>query len=157
LCPRPSNLSPQLFTWNLHTILCIALILISGQILLLSFNKLGPTSNFQLTTPKKLITTGLYSWLQHPSYTATFVIVLTNGALFQRPNGVAACWLQKSIRPTLENGRLIGGLTYLLAAVVGCWALAKRVRNEEAVLKRTFGTEWEEYHKRTKRFIPGVI
>jgi protein-S-isoprenylcysteine O-methyltransferase Ste14 len=156
LCPNPSNLSPDLFTWNLHTILCIALILICGQILLLSFNQLGPTSNFQLTAPKKLVTTGIYSWLQHPSYTADFVIFLANGALFQRRDGVAACWLQKSIVDGEKFG-MIFRIGYLLTVVVGCWALAKRVRNEEALLKRTFGTEWEEYHKRAKRFIPGVI
>jgi protein-S-isoprenylcysteine O-methyltransferase Ste14 len=156
LCPSPSNLSPHLFTWNLHTILCVALILISGQILLLCFIQLGPNSNFQLTTPKKLITTGLYSWLQHPSYTANFIIFLTNGALLQRRDGVAACWLQRSIVDGEKFGMVLR-TGYLLTVVIGCWALAQRVRNEEAMLKRTFGTKWEEYHKRTKRFIPGVI
>jgi protein-S-isoprenylcysteine O-methyltransferase Ste14 len=156
LCPNPSNLSPDLFTWNLHTILCIALILICGQILLLSFNQLGPTSNFQLTTPKKLVTTGIYSWLQHPSYTADFVIFLANGALFQRRDGVAACWLQKSIVDGEKFG-IFFQIGYLLTVAVGCWALAIRVRNEEGMLRRAFGTQWEEYHSRTKRFIPGLL
>ncbi|KAG9247732.1 hypothetical protein BJ878DRAFT_140345 [Calycina marina] len=156
LCPNPTNLSPKLFTWNFHTILCIALILVSGQILLLCFNKLGTTSNFQLTEPKKLITSGIYSWLQHPSYAADFVILLTNGALIQRRDGVAACLLQKNIVDG-KKFEIVFQIGYLLTVVVGCWALAKRVRNEESMLKRTFGTKWEEYHRHTKRFLPGVF
>ena len=156
LCPSPSNLSPKLFTWSPHTSLCIALILISGQAMLMCFNQLGPISNFGLTTPKKLITTGLYSWLQHPYYTANFVIFLTNGALFQRRDGVVACWLPESIVDGEKFGMTLQ-IGYLLTVVVGCWALAKRTRNEEAMLRRTFGTEWDEYHRRTKRFLPGVI
>ncbi len=156
LCPNPARLSPKLFSWNFHTIICIALILFSGQILLLSFNQLGTISNFRLTQPKKLVTTGVYNWLQHPSYTANFVIFLANGALFQRRDGVAACWLQKSIVDG-EKFEIVFQSGYFLMVVVGCWALAKRIRNEESMLKRTFGTEWEEYHRRTKRFLPGVI
>jgi protein-S-isoprenylcysteine O-methyltransferase Ste14 len=33
----------------------------------------------------------------------------------------------------------------------------KRVHEEEAMMKETFGKEWEEWHKRTKRFIPGFF
>jgi protein-S-isoprenylcysteine O-methyltransferase Ste14 len=69
---------------------------------------------------------------------------------------MAACWLQK----TIVNGEKFGmvfQIGYLFTVVVGCWALAKRVRNEEYMLKKTFGTEWEDYHRRTKRFLPGVI
>jgi len=156
LCPNPTNLSPQLFTWNIHTILCITSLLICGQVLLRSFIELGPSSNFQVEVPRQLVTTGLYSWAQHPSYTATFVIFLTNGAMILRRDGVAACWLQKSI----VDGERLGMVLqtgYLFAAVVGGWMLATRVGDEEALLKTTFGTEWEVYHKRTKRFIPGII
>jgi protein-S-isoprenylcysteine O-methyltransferase Ste14 len=156
LCPNPSNLSPKLFTWSPHTILCIALILLSGQVMLLCFNQLGPISNFGLTVPKKLITTGLYSWLQHPYYAANFVIFLSNSALIQRRDGVAACWLPKSIVDGDKFGMFFQ-IGYLFTVAVGCWALAKRIRNEESMLKRTFGTEWEEYHRRTKPFLPGVI
>lgn len=59
---------------------------------------------------------------------------------------MAACWLQKSIVDGEKFG-MVFRIGYLLAVVVGYWALAKRVRDEEAMLKRTFGTEWEEYHK----------
>jgi protein-S-isoprenylcysteine O-methyltransferase Ste14 len=35
--------------------------------------------------------------------------------------------------------------------------LRKRVREEETMLKKTFGNEWEPWHARTKRFVPGVF
>lgn len=67
-----------------------------------------------------------------------------------------ACWLPESIVDGEKFGMTLQ-IGYLLTVVVGCWALAKRTRNEEAMLRRTFGTEWDEYHRRTKRFLPGVI
>ena len=33
----------------------------------------------------------------------------------------------------------------------------KRVREEEVMLKGTFGKEWEDWHARTKRFVPGLF
>jgi len=156
LCPNSSNLSPKLFTWNLHTSSCITLILLSGQVLLQSFNQLGPNSNFRIAPPKKLATTGLYNWVQHPSYTATFGIFVASRALFHRRDGGVACWLRKSVVDgwKFESVFTIG---YWVILIAGCWALAKRVRDEESLLKETFGKEWEYYHKRTKRFLPGVI
>jgi protein-S-isoprenylcysteine O-methyltransferase Ste14 len=32
-----------------------------------------------------------------------------------------------------------------------------RIRDEEELLRREFGKEWEEYHYRTKRFLLGII
>ncbi|TVY76018.1 hypothetical protein LSUE1_G006255 [Lachnellula suecica] len=140
LCPNPSNLSPHLFTWNLHTSIYITTILLAGQI----------------TTPKTLTTTGLYSSVQHPTYAASLLIFLANGALLYRMHGVTACWLPKSVVDGRTYGMLLrAGYTSLVG--FGIWTLAQRVRDEEAMLKKSFGTQWEEYHKRTKRFIPGVI
>jgi len=38
--------------------------------------------------------------------------------------------------------------------LVGMGILAGRVIDEEEMLKKTFGKEWEEWSARTKRFIP---
>jgi protein-S-isoprenylcysteine O-methyltransferase Ste14 len=32
-----------------------------------------------------------------------------------------------------------------------------RIRDEEELLKREFGKQWEEYHNRTKIFLPGIM
>jgi protein-S-isoprenylcysteine O-methyltransferase Ste14 len=35
--------------------------------------------------------------------------------------------------------------------------LFTRVKDEEEMLKGQFGKEWEEWHRSTKRFIPGIL
>jgi len=57
-------------------------------------------------------------------------------------------WLHAGCRKASLMARSWGWssrLGYLLTVVVGYWVLAKRVRNKEAILKRTFGTEWDIY------------
>lgn len=69
---------------------------------------------------------------------------------------MVACLLPKSI----VGGDGVGlalQIEYGLVAAAVVGILATRVRNEEAILKNTFGSDWEAYHKRTKRFIPGVL
>ncbi|KAG0648098.1 hypothetical protein D0Z07_5650 [Hyphodiscus hymeniophilus] len=156
LCPRPSNISPLLFTWNPHTVLCLALIVFAGQVLLSCFTRLGPNFSQDLTPPRSLVTTGPYRWIQHPSYAASIIIFLTNCALFQRRDGVAACWLPTSVIHGETFGHMMW-VGYLGTAAVGCYALIQRVKSEEAVLRSSFGAEWDIYHKRTKRFIPGLV
>lgn len=40
---------------------------------------------------------------------------------------------------------------------LGVYAGTARVRDEEKMLKETFGEEWVEWSGRTKRFVPGVF
>jgi protein-S-isoprenylcysteine O-methyltransferase Ste14 len=78
----------------------------------------------------RLVTTGPYRCLRHPSYT---------GAL------VAA----------FGFGIALGHWTSVLILVVG-WAvgIAYRIRVEEAALRDAFGRAYEEYSARTPRLIP---
>lgn len=158
VCPNLSNLSPQLFTWNVQTLSYVALIFASGYIMLQCFTQLGAhaNSNLHLAAPKKLVTNGIYSWIQHPSYTANFAILGANSALLYRRDGVVACLLPKSIS-TGNEVEVALQIAYGIVAAAAVGILATRVRNEEAVLKNTFGADWEAYQKRKKRFIPGVI
>lgn len=78
----------------------------------------------------RLVTTGPYRYVRHPSYT---------GAL------VAA----------LGFGIALGHWTSVLVLVVG-WAIgvAYRIRVEEAALSEAFGPEYEAYRSRTRRLVP---
>jgi protein-S-isoprenylcysteine O-methyltransferase Ste14 len=151
-CPRPENLNAALFTWNIHTILCIAAILIAAPIRLLAFRQLGPNFTFRLAAPKKLITTGMYAYVQHPSYTTNFVVIFTNGILFERVDGVVGCWLSAGVVGS-PWWRVVGW-GFVAVGVRLAWM---RVVDEERMLRETFGEEWEVWHRRTKRFIPLVI
>jgi protein-S-isoprenylcysteine O-methyltransferase Ste14 len=151
LCPRPENLNPLLFTWSLHSAICISAMLIFGPLRLLAFNNLGPNFTFRIAPPKKLITTGLYRYIQHPSYVGNTVVITINGLLLLRPDGVAACWLKKG----WVESKIWIVLGY--GSIVGVGFLAMRVRDEERMLKKAFGKEWEQWHAKTARFIPGVF
>jgi protein-S-isoprenylcysteine O-methyltransferase Ste14 len=152
LCPRPENLNPALFTWNTNTVLCLGGILTAAPIRLLAFRQLGPNFTFRLAPPKKLITTGMYAYVQHPSYITNFVVILANGLLFERQDGVLGCWLSAGV---VRSGwwRVVGWV-FVLLGVRLAWV---RVVDEEKMLMETFGKEWEVWHARTKRFIPFVV
>lgn len=82
--------------------------------------------------------------------------MLSNAALLFRKDGVVACWLPKSIVDGERFGTALRILPWLLSFFL-VYALSIRVKDEETMLKKTFGGEWEVYHKKTKRFIPGVF
>jgi protein-S-isoprenylcysteine O-methyltransferase Ste14 len=80
----------------------------------------------------KPITTGPYRFIRHPRYTGILSLGLGIALLFQS-------WI---------------GLLFLP------WVLALilyRVHDEEIMLQTKFGKSWQEYTKRSKRFIPGII
>jgi protein-S-isoprenylcysteine O-methyltransferase Ste14 len=52
------------------------------------------------------------------------------------------------------NVRLLGLLGVAVVYVTG---ITLRIRDEEEMLKEAFGKEWEEYHSKTARFIPGLF
>lgn len=80
-----------------------------------------------------LMTGGIFRYLRHPTYAGMWLI------------SVGAALLLRS---------LLGAA--LIAVVIGALLLI-RVKGEEERLVETFGDEYRQYMKRTKRFIPGVI
>jgi len=63
------------------------------------------------------------------------------------------CWLPDWI---VEARLFWRALVCLIVCVVTSitW---NRVKDEEMMLKSTFGKEWEAWHERTKRFVPGLF
>lgn len=153
LCPNTSNLSPYLFTWTSYTNLSILTILLGSYIRLSAFSALGTDFTFRLDEPKKLVTTGLYSYVQHPSYTGKILIFIGNVMLLYRPDGVLGCWLPGWVVHATVFWR-VATCVLLLGVAHGT---RRRVRDEEMMLKNAFGKDWETWHARTKRFIPWVF
>ena len=80
-----------------------------------------------------LVTSGPFAWIRHPIYTAMFLMMIA-----------------------LAIG--LGHVARLIIAVpVYALGTAIRVRIEERLLRTAFGSAYEEYAKRVKRFIPGVL
>jgi protein-S-isoprenylcysteine O-methyltransferase Ste14 len=160
LCPDPSHLSERLFTWTPYTATCLGLLIVAALVRLEAFRELGTNFTFRISQPSGLVKTGLYRHVQHPSYPTALVVFLAGMALLGRPDGAFGCWTPPQVVEYLggwENAvrRFWAGWAVAAAcAMAGGWI---RVKDEEALLRRTFGKEWEGYHKVTKRFIPGVI
>ncbi|KAH6705140.1 hypothetical protein DL95DRAFT_446838 [Leptodontidium sp. 2 PMI_412] len=151
LCPNPSSLNLSLFAWTKHSAICLSLIVIFAPIRLLAFAQLGKNFTFKLAKPQSLVTTGLYAYVQHPSYIANAIVAAANVLLFERPDGLAGCWMSEGVAKSpwwrVVGWGLAGAAVYLGRV---------RVADEERMLKGAFGKEWEVWHQKTKRFVPGV-
>ncbi|KAK8024774.1 hypothetical protein PG990_002597 [Apiospora arundinis] len=160
VCPNASDVNPRYLSWNAYTTACLALVLcIGAPVRLSAYSGLGPNFTFQLAKPDRLVTTGIYRYLQHPSYTGLLALVAGLWLLFAQPDGALfGCWLSPAagVRQWCFGG--YSGVTiHLVVATTVLWKLWQRVIDEEVMLKATFGGEWEAWHKRTKRFIPGIF
>jgi protein-S-isoprenylcysteine O-methyltransferase Ste14 len=153
LCPFPSHLNPRLFTWSPYTYTLVPLLFLGCVLRLAAFSALGKNFTFRLAIPKGLNTSGLYRYMQHPSYTGRYLIIFADVFLILRLDGVLGCWLPMWI----VDQRWFWSIARIAIIYRLCRAGSKRVEDEEAMLKKEFGKEWEEWHARTKRFIPFVF
>ncbi len=119
-----------------------------------AFSSLGKEFTFRLRVPRKLVTTGVYSYIQHPSYTGKFMIVAANMALLQRVDAGLGCWFPGWV--VGERGMWVWRVAGVGLMVVILRLGRKRVSEEENMLKESFGKEWEAWHGRTERFLPGL-
>lgn len=79
----------------------------------------------------RLVTTGVYSLIRHPSYLGMLTYLVGWALAFRSTIGI------------------------LLAALTVIPTVA-RIQSEEAMLRRQFGPEYEAYVRRTSRLIPGI-
>jgi len=152
ICPQPGSLDPNLFGWSTHTVICIFMVLAGGSIRLTAYSQLGGNFTFHLSKPKTLVKRGLYRYVQHPSYTGLFMILIAHLLLFSRRAGAVACWIPRILNIKYMDVPvwiLLIGATVVLGRI--------RIRDEENMLKEEFGKEWEEYHAKTGRLMPGLF
>ena len=117
-----------------------------------SFKSLGHHFTYQLAIlpSHKLVTTGPYAYIRHPSYIALPFIVSGCALSFTSQGTVLRGWIGESNTDGVVLSVLIGML------YVG-WQFVKRAEVEDQVLKEVFGKEWDEWAKAVKyRFIPGL-
>jgi protein-S-isoprenylcysteine O-methyltransferase Ste14 len=131
--------------WTPRRAQALTLIIFFGSLRLASFSSLGTDFKFALTRPSKLRTDGLYRYIQHPSYTGLFGVILGQYLYWFDRSGPLGCMSKN------DSYELLLWVSAVLLVLVG---LAVRVHEEETLLKRTFGREWEAWHTKTARFIP---
>lgn len=102
-----------------------------------------PSQEFHFCTDgaRPAETSGIYGYLQHPSYTGLVIFMVSNMLLLARMDGTLSCWISPSWYDALRYLRLmIPPLAWSMFFYgVGTW-----VNEEERMLKAKFGKEWEE-------------
>lgn len=150
-----NRLNNDLISWSAATFVPIFLIICIGiPLRLVSYSSLGRNFTYALKKPDHLKTTGIYQYVQHPSYTGLVVITLSNIMLLCRIDGVFSCWIPPSWYPFWHTIWWAHSPFALGLFLLGVW---KRVQQEERVLRATFGAEWEKWHSETSRFLPGIF
>jgi protein-S-isoprenylcysteine O-methyltransferase Ste14 len=91
------------------------------------------TGDVKVATDQPVIERGAYRWVRHPSY--------TGGILMYLGTGIA----------------LTNWLSALIISVAGVVGYAYRVHVEEQALQLNLGGRYQDYMKRTKRFVPFVF
>ncbi|KAJ5698958.1 hypothetical protein N7462_000963 [Penicillium macrosclerotiorum] len=154
MCPHLQNLNPALFTWSTTTAGALLMIFTGAFVRLAAYRGLSQNFTFHLAAPSQLVTTGIYKWMQHPSYTGMALISLGATALFMRWDGAPGCWTREATISQLNGwGLSIAAGT----STLGLMMLFTRVKDEEEMLKQKFGKQWDKWHQSTKRFIPGIL
>ncbi|KAF6759266.1 hypothetical protein DFP72DRAFT_1102545 [Ephemerocybe angulata] len=129
-----------------------------GCLLRLScYRSLGTFFSFELSlySDHKLIDTGPYSVVRHPSYTG-----LTLGILGSYLNHIQGSWVSEcgfasySNAPGLGLAIVVLWVVFSLAVII---SLFLRMPNEDAMLKARFGDEWVVWSTKVPyRLLPGV-
>jgi protein-S-isoprenylcysteine O-methyltransferase Ste14 len=90
------------------------------------------STNVAIRTTQALRTTGLYSWVRHPSYSGMLLIFLGIG-LYERN------WV-----------------SLVIITVFPIAALLYRIHVEEMALAEAFGAQYLKYKQKTSRLVPGI-
>ncbi|KAE8450567.1 hypothetical protein EG329_006298 [Mollisiaceae sp. DMI_Dod_QoI] len=136
-CLNPDLLNEDLFSWSPTSIAFVVTVLIAAPIRLLAYAQLGKNFTFRLDKPKNLVTSGMYAYVQHPSYTTLFLVYVANVFFWMRLDGISACFLP-SFLVKIKGSSEIAGLVLSIFMTLGLWV---RVKDEEAMLKHEFRKE----------------
>ncbi|KAI0365386.1 hypothetical protein BV20DRAFT_1056456 [Pilatotrama ljubarskyi] len=111
------------------------------------YDALGHHFTFQLAVlnEHKLVTSGPYSIVRHPSYTAMIASVMGMVVAQLAPGS----WIRESGVLNASKGRVLvrACVLWLSWQLVG---MVRRVPKEDAVLRKEFGGQWEEWAKRVR-------
>lgn len=151
LAKYPGQVDPTFLTWNSTSSWVIPFVAVAAAIRLHAFNELGVNFTFDLHDPNRLITTGMYKYVQHPSYTSAVLSLVAGTAWFVRADGPAGALLPPAAFNAIKKWQVA---YYAAVGTFLIFAIRMRVGDEEKMLRNKFGKEWEEWHERTPRFLP---
>ncbi|TCD69123.1 hypothetical protein EIP91_008599 [Steccherinum ochraceum] len=154
----PSNAKPlsPLNFYPSTPFVCGSLVMyVSTYLRLLCFRTLRRHFTLELSFQKdhKLITSGPYAVVRHPSYLAATCLV---GAMAIVAFFSPGTWWWESGMWHTWQGQLFGGLWLALSAVI-MWMLLMRVPKEDLMLRTEFKEKWVDWKRKTPyAVIPSV-
>ena len=119
------------------------------------YREMGKHFTFEITIHEdhRLVTSGPYSFVRHPSYFA-MCLVATGSALCLLGEG---SWLVECGILDSSIGRTFAVFWFADMCFAPAVMLFTRVKVEDDMLKKTFGKQWEDWAKRTPyAVIPGI-
>jgi len=130
------------------------LLVISGSLIRLAcYRELGNLFTFHLSMRKdhKLITSGPYSVVRHPSYTGAMMAVLG----FFLCNLSSGSWMRECSGLLLKGGRVLLSVAVVLVVTMGL-GLVARTYKEDDMLRKEF-KEWDEWAEKVPwKMVPFV-
>lgn len=126
---------------------------ISALLRVWCFTTMGPMFTFEVTVRKehKLVTTGPYAIVRHPSYTGVYLMLVGSTlTFFTSGSHVAECGV-------LSTPAGWGIAVCLLGGAWNGFSMWRRTFVEDALMKDMFGDQWLEYRDRVPyRLLPGI-
>jgi protein-S-isoprenylcysteine O-methyltransferase Ste14 len=148
--------------WFLATFIAIT----GGLFRLEAFRALGRHFTFELAVLKdhKLVTSGPFSVVRHPSYTGFLALAWGSTlAIFARGSWVREFIIGDVLQYGIMSGLPWAPLARALAVAVtalqllGTGVMLRRTISEDMMLREEFGKQWDEWARRTPyRLVPGV-
>jgi len=113
---------------------CLSLLIVGFVLRLTAILSLGRafSVNVAIRSGQRVMKTGLYGWMRHPSYTGMLLMLLAVGLGSRN-------WI-----------------SFAIMLVIPTAALLYRIHVEEIVLRDHFGEEYVTYSRETKRLVPGI-
>ena len=134
----------------------LTLSIFGGLLRMYCFNTLGRffTFDFCIRRDHKLVTTGPYSIVRHPSYSG-FIIAYVGMVMAHLTHGALLTEYLAEFPGRFYLKQVM--TTWFILRAMRCALWLPRARQEDAGLKKTFGKEWEVWAARVKyRIIPGI-
>ncbi|KAI6107124.1 hypothetical protein EDD16DRAFT_1898977 [Pisolithus croceorrhizus] len=148
---RVSTLTPTFFIGG-----CM---IIAGSLLRVAcYKALGRFFTYELSirNQHKLITSGLYAFVRHPSYTGALCFSLGQYlCIFEESSWLVAC---SGLFPRDEYVRkcLVWGVRVVLCSTLAVF-VHRRMNEEDAMLEKHFGKEWKDWTKKVPyKIVPWV-
>jgi len=139
---------------SLSFLLGTGLVTVGAFIRMMCYREMGALFVFEVSLHKehKLVKTGPYGIVRHPSYVA---LVMTLAGVMASTLSPGSWWSEAHVSSTWEGGMIV--LLWSWLSVYRALLLT-RAPVEDAMLKKEFGKEWDEYATNVRYwFVPGLL